>query len=710
MWRHINTIPFSIFSLTNLLAAGLVFSVQPMISKLLLPAYGGSSMVWLAALMFFQGGLLLAYGYAHLLSSRFSTRQLIFIHLTVLILSLLFLPVTVHETTFANWYPSLSVALILAISIGLPYLVVCTTSPLTQRWYADLYPESPPPYLLYSVSNAGSLMALLAYPMLIEPHLPMHEQQLLWTALYIVLIINIAILAWRLPSRDRSTAKHIKSTTTWPSRLRWMLYAFVPALYLMGVTLHISIDIAATPFLWVIPLSLYLISFILVFARPALAHAGWVSGAQVCVIILLAFYFNIADSSFLLLLHLAGLFLTGVIAHGYLARSRPEDKAQITDFYIWIALGGFLGGVSSAIVAPLLFNSVLEYPLAIIAACLIRPTYSQSTLRNDLMWLAAFVAALAILTRIELPSPLQAYIVFGFITVTLYLFRLRPLRLGVSVALLLLSESLFGISDTLYAKRSFYGIYQTYLSVNQQVKYLMSGTTIHGAQATDPRLQILPLGYYNVEGPLGDIMVRQATAGRLRHIGGIGLGAGTIACYVRPESEIVFFEIDPAMVEIATKEFSYLQRCAPDAKIHISDGRLGMAAMPDAYFDVLVVDAFSSDAIPIHLLTTEAMRSYLDKISEEGVVMFHVSNRYVDLKPVVAAVAQTVGAYAYSRDYEPSQRELERGALASEWLAVVKHTRLDTLPGWTAAHGNTPWTDDYTNLFSAVEWKKVLLR
>lgn len=664
--------------------------------------------------MVFQGGLLLGYVYAHALSRLSSVTVQAWIHGAIAGVSALALPVA-FTAVATDLNPSLTLTISLLISIGLPYFVVCTTSPLTQRWYFEwTRGRGRDPYLLYSVSNIGSLLALLSYPFLVEPLLDTDAQRTLWTWGYTLLLL--ALVAFMVVRRGREAIGTILAVDTgepdsWRQRARWLMFAFVPSLYLMGVTLHIGIDVAAAPFVWVLPLALYLLSFIVVFAKPQWGtHPGLLT-VQACVLITLCIYFFYSDLIFLLALHLAGLFLACMVCHGRLVAERPQ-AAKLTAFYIWMALGGWLGGVVGSLIAPVVFNGNWEYLLAIAAACLLRPTQEQGSKLMDFLAPAGLVLILLALIALDLPADWESYLVFGLFVLAVYAFRRRPIRFALAVIPLLIGNQLVDYERSLFRDRSFYGIYEIDVDASGTLKRLLHGTTLHGAQTVDPQYHVLPLEYYNPEGPLGQAMVTKRDTGSLNNVAVVGLGAGTIACYALPHTHLTFFEIDPLIAHIARTEFTYLDRCARGARVIIGDGRLRLEEYGDERFDVLVIDAFSSDAIPLHLLTVEAMELYLSRLAPGGTLLFHISNRYVDLSSVLARLAVANHTVAFFQSYEPSERELKRGATPSDWVWIANDAGAEpTGVGWRKLEtdaGTGLWTDRYSNLLDVVAWGKVL--
>ena len=763
---RLSTLTLPLFAVTLFLSALLLFVVQPFFSKMVLPILGGAPAVWNTALMFFQGMLLAGYLYAHLLTRCLDIRMQSMVHVGLLALAFVSLPVAVAT----DWVPpieSTPVFWLLALftaSIGLPFFVVSSTAPLLQRWFSHSnHPHASDPYFLYGASNLGALLALLAYPVLIEPLLGLEEQSRLWTSGYslLILLIGLSFLSvWR--SRDSTapvspaieaaggTGQGVTLTAVgWAIRLRWMLLAFIPSALLLGVTLHLTIDVAAAPFIWVIPLALFLLTFVLAFARkPPLKHE-WMLCAQVWVYILLAIYFTADDLWFAFGLHLLALFITAMVCHGELAKLRPPSHrltefylllsiggvlgvffgigiVLLTEFYLWMSLGGWLGGIFGAILAPMLFDRVIEYPLIILLAYLIRPRGKRGDTRSYLLDVAlplvfaAFFFLPSVWPRMN-PAVLGTLGPLGFyliVVAILYAFRERPLRFVLALTFVIFAWDLIDARRTVIAReRSFFGVYEVRLSDSGKLHMLSHGTTLHGAQPVDPVYARHLLTYYHEAGPFGQLVEYLNGVHKLRSVGVVGLGVGTIACYMRPGQRLTFFEIDPVMEEIARNPeyFSYLHRCGEGVHVVLGDGRRQLAQIPDNSFDLLVLDAFSSDAVPMHLLTREAVALYLEKLSDDGVLVFNISNRYVDLEPVLSNIARDAKLHALRQSFTPNEKEIDQGAVESEWLLMVRSPEdlaaLSADQRWVAGKHEPDqdlWTDDYSNLFRALVWHRLL--
>jgi hypothetical protein len=771
------------------LSALILFTIQPMFTKMILPLMGGTPAVWNTAVMFFQAMLLAGYLYAHLLSRWRGVRKQARVHIAVLAVGFLFLPIhaALQWTPAVNANPVPWLVALLTVSIGVPFFAISATAPLLQGWFSHSgHPHARDPYFLYVSSNIGGLLALLAYPVAIEPLIGLTWQSRAWTIGYGLLALTVVLYSLSLRVAQRrsgaradtvtasetpdlaallDTGPHLSESVGWANRARWVALSFVPSALLLAVTLHISTDIASVPFLWVIPLSLYLLSFILVFARRPILRHRWMLHLQVWVYILLAIYFTEQDLH-LLALHLLALFVTAMVCHGELVRRRPAAE-HLTEFYLWMSVGGLLGGVFCALIAPAVFNSVLEYPLILILACLLRPTAGGTGYRRYLFDVAlpALLALLYFLTppllerlRLDLHAfgitgPLLFY---GAVAILFFTFRRRALRLTLAFAPLLIGSVLQDeMAHQIFRQRSFFGVYTVSTDASGKCHHLYHGTTLHGEQFQDADRLRTPTSYYNREGPLGQVfdavwanrrtenggqttevaetqdlaslpsLPPTASGPKMQHIGVVGLGTGATACYQslapgaadgQPGQTMTFFEIDPVIERIARDPslFRYLELCGRDTQVIIGDGRQSLSRMPDGTFDLLVVDAFSSDAIPIHLLTREALGLYMRKLAPGGITMLHISNRYLRLEPVVANLAVDTGLSALIEEYDPSDDNAPPGAAASTWVALARDpddlVLLEVNERWRPLQEEPAvgvWTDDYSNIFRILIWGKL---
>ena len=782
----------AVFAGATFLNAALLFAVEPMFTKMVLPLLGGTPSVWNTCLLFFQAGLMAGYLYAHLTSRWLSVTGQAALHLVLLAVSLMALPVTLASglappTTGTGAAIGWLLAL-LATVLGAPFVLLSAGTPMLQRWFASTqHPEAQDPYVLYVASNAGSFAALLAYPTLIEPRWRLSEQSAGWSigyALLIALLLGAWGAAWRWralredgggnemvkegervvanvdigggpprptrpPRSSTSNESHdshdshelhvapsadpgdtspthrpfptLVPTTAW--RLRWLLLSFAPSSLLLGVTTFLSTDIAAVPFLWVVPLALYLLTFVIVFARHPLLNRRIMLALQ--VVLSLGLMILMATSparrlTAVAALHLLAFFVTALVCHRQLADARPHSK-HLTEFYLWMSLGGVLGGVFNVLIAPLLYSRVLEYPIALIIALALRPMWpASSPPRRALLFDLGLPLLLFGLVTLgyRLPTPVPqwsdyapvAYL--GGVAVIALSFYKRPIRLALGAAAIFVGADLGRIASdhAVYEARSFFGVYRVRLWENYML--LQHGTTTHGGQSLVASRQTEPLTYYHREGPLGDLFRHVTDSVGARRVALVGLGTGTTACYARPGERWSYFEIDPLVVAIARSPqlFSYLSRCQPSGQIVMGDARLSIAAVPDSSFDFIMLDAFSSDAIPVHLMTREALQVYSRKLRLGGVVAFHISNRYLDLRPVLVELARDakLAGAMVDRDVTPAQQD--KLYYGSRWIALARGARtlapLIRDAGWQVlppAAKSRLWTDDFSDVFGALK-------
>ncbi|BCG63227.1 MAG: hypothetical protein methR_P0923 [Methyloprofundus sp.] len=732
-----------LFAGTLFVSATLMFILQPLFGKLLLPLLGGSPAVWNTCMVFYQILLFFGYLYAHFISTRLPKLRQIQVHGAFILISLIALPVALPENmvppTEAN--PTLWLVWVLFISIGLPFFVLSTTSPLIQKWFSHVgHHTSHDPYYLYAASNIGSLLALLSYPFIIEPNIGLSMQKSAWSVGYIALILFIGGCAWlfmrnyQVSDAELAAAQEeMPEAPTLRSKLHWAALAFVPSSLLLGLTNFISTDIAAAPLLWIIPLTLYLFSFVLVFsgwAKPI--HRVSVFLQPVVLVPFIAYSFiNPAILPYWLdlILHLTGFFLAVMVCHGELAKHRPHT-AYLTLFYLIMSFAGMLGGMFNTFIAPFIFSGIYEYPIMIVAALLLRPIGTSASSEEPWqVWTkqAAFPALLFVLGWViyfgvdELGAYMDnigtALILFAGLT---YTFR----RQAVSLALLtgVIIFFIVGLrghmSNTIYKERTFFGVLSVRDAVllNEQgrpekYKEIFHGTTKHGAQRQASH-ELEPLTYYSRLGPMGQLFKEFDSSNKQWQVGVVGLGAGALACYAQAQQQWTFYEIDPVMVEIAqnTEYFSYLKRCTPKATMVVGDARLSLLAEADAKFDLLVIDAFSSDSVPTHLLTQEALALYFSKIKPNGLLAFHITNRHLELKKVLADHAKQLHYAALIQEFKPQQKIPL--VVATDWFVLAKNEQVlaplykNGLGRWQKPalyFDMQPWTDDFTNIVGI--WK-----
>ncbi|MGE5325766.1 MAG: spermidine synthase [Deltaproteobacteria bacterium] len=680
----------TVYGVAVFLAAFLSFQIQPLIAKLLLPWFGGAASVWTTALVFFQVGLLLGYAYAHALTHWLRPAVQGWTHLVLLATSLLALPISPDSAlkNVAAAWPVLHVLLLLASTVGLPYFILSATSPLLQAWYAR-ETQGPAPYRFYALSNAGSLLALLSYPLLFEPSFSLRHQTRGWSAAYIVACLALSVAALR-SRRGKTPERPVQTDSVpWTVRTLWLALPCCSAILLLAVTNHLSQDVAPIPLLWVLPLSLYLLTFILCFE----GH-GWYRRnlfLRLLAVALGAMTYalqpNFSSTSLIVLLplFLLGLFLACMVCHGELARLKPS-ASHLTEFYLYVSLGGAMGGVFVALVAPIVFRGFYELPLGIGGCALLvlvalrrdseSPFYKA---RWQPAWLIVLFLALSI----------NASLVVGVIR------QSAESRVMVRNFFGSLREQDMDSSDSRSSSQA------------MARRELVNGRIQHGVQflAADRRRQ--PTAYYGPESGVGLAIHAAQAQGPLR-VGVIGLGAGTLAAYGRPGDAYTFYEINPQVVELAKRDFTFLRDSPAKITIVTGDARLALEEEPPQDFDILVVDAFSGDAIPVHLLTREAFATYFRHLKPDGVLAVHISSSYVNLEPVVARAAAWLRkpALAVTNPNDDSM-----GIFRSNWILIAAQPEALASPEISRAGvplASSPsfrlWTDDYSSLLGILKW------
>ena len=658
---------------TIFLSSFLLFLVQPLIARLILPWFGGSAAVWTTCMLFFQALLLAGYAYAHLLNAkvRGRTRQLA-IHGLLIALAVAVLPIAPSE----SWKPAgdeepvIHILLLLGATVGLPYFLLASTSPLVQAWFARARPGENP-YRLFAVSNLASLVALLGYPFLVEPFFSARQQVSTWSWLFAAFAVLCAVAAWDAPAtRSRRELEEEAAPIRTSQVMLWLALAATGSVLLLAVTNHLTQNVASVPLLWLAPLTLYLASFIVTF------EGGRFYRAETLWVFLLAWIaamgWLIADADFRFELplqlgvFLPGLFLGCVFCHGELYRLRPAPQ-HLTAFYLIVAAGGALGGLLVAVLAPLAFSGYYELGIGLVVLALL------ASLRF------AAVSAVA---------------------------RLGSLAVLMAVAGCAVYDGLRHQQDVRIATRSFYGVLRVKeygeAGLQTHLRRLVHGTIMHGEQYMDEGRRRMLTTYYHDKSGIG-AAIRSKQARPVR-VGVIGLGTGTIAAYGRRGDLYRFYEIDSRVIQIAQTEFTYLADSEAKIELALGDARLTLEREPPQAFDVLAVDAFSSDAIPVHLITREALGAYLRHLRPGGIVAFHVSNRFLELVPVVARLAKENGAHAVLVDDNPDEDDAMRST--SDWVlvsrdaAALRHKEIvdaGAVPAEDRPEWRT-WTDDYSNL------------
>jgi SAM-dependent methyltransferase len=714
----------ALFAVTILTGSFLLFLVQPMVARLALPRLGGAPAVWNSAMLVYQALLLGGYAYAHVLT-RLAPRWQGQVHLAVLLVACLFLPIGLSDRVLPpGAEPALWVPYLFAASIGPLFFAVSAQAPLVQRWFAVARPGADP-YPLYAASNLGSFAGLIAFPLLVEPMMTVTHQRWLWSAGYLLLIALVLLCVTRLPRAHVAEVETPSGPA--PTRGRvgmWILLGFVPSGMMLATSTFISTDLLAMPLIWVLPLALYLLSFSVAFASNRLLADALTRVAPITILMFGGTMMGgfTQEPWLSVLLALALLFMLAVALHTRLYRIRPEP-ARLTGFYLAMSTGGALGGVFAGLIAPVLFDWTWEYPILVLAAGLLVPQlYLTSGLRD--MWerhasrlVAMGVAVLVLIAAVVVTATSSSglmgsqYTVASFILIAgvglLTVGARLPYMLVLTTSLLLFGglRSLSLTFEPGARTRSYFGVYTVTSDTGRRM--LVHGTTVHGLQLVGTEMrERTPTTYYTAGSGVGRVMRDAPTLfGRGARIGVVGLGTGTLACYKAPGQAWRFYEIDPEMVGIARNgAFSFLRRCAPDAAIAIGDARLSLERDAPASLDVLALDAFSSDAVPMHLLTREAFTVYARVLQPKGVLAVHISNRFINLAPVVADAAAQGGWQAMVLNHTPSI--LDRSSSRSQWIVMSRDpTTFATIQldgaQWRRLRrprGFNGWSDDYASI------------
>jgi SAM-dependent methyltransferase len=715
-----------LFLVTIITGSFLLFLTQPMIARMALPRVGGAPAIWNSAMLVYQLLLLGGYAYADRVA-RLKPRAQVGIHLVLLGLAALWLPIGLSSALPpADGEPAIWVPWFLLSSIGPVFFIVSAQAPLMQRWYA-LETSRGDPYPLYAASNLGSFAGLISYPLLVEPLMSLQQQSVLWTAIYAFLVLLVVACALTVPGHAvEAMPQETAPPPTWRQIGKWVLLAAVPSGLMLSTTTHLTTDIVAMPLLWVLPLGLYLLSFVIAFAERRWP-ADMITVVAPLVILIcggLAFSGAILNPFFTATLGLLLLFVVAVALHAEMFRLRPA-VGHLTRFYLAMSFGGMLGGLFCAIVAPLLFDWAYEHPLLILGAALLVPQYILVPWPARWQWLLglalpliAFIISYAKAIGLFGVNPVAAMV--GTISVSLITLAClgRKWAFAASLLALMLSYDGWGTlarSMTDARTRSYFGIYEVSERYNGTARVLTHGTTLHGIQNLVAGTETIPTTYYAPRSGVGLALANaNAMYGDHARIGVIGLGSGTLSCYHRPGQRWTFFEIDPAMVQVARTRFSFLSRCARDARIQLGDARLTVGREPANSLDILAVDAFSSDAVPMHLVTREALAVYGRTVQRDGIVLFHISNRYLNLRPVVADIAARGGWSSVMLQYVPTDDEEVMNATISVWIALSRNpatlARLIDLSGadreeWEIlepTQGFEGWTDDHASILPII--------
>lgn len=716
------------YVVTIFLSAALVFLVQPIFAKMATPLLGGAPNVWNVSLVCFQAALLLGYAYAHLLTHLVkSLRAQIAVHASLLALAALVLPFQLSTALGAPdpTQPTFWLIGVFALSIAPPFAVISATAPLLQSWYSRSGREDAhDPYHLYAASNVGSLLGLAAYPLLFEPLLPVLAQTSAWTMGYIalaVLLIACGVLAFRTGGGRAPAFSTAEDTTSsapaqpiWKQRLWWLVCAFIPSSLLVGATTHIATEIASVPFLWALPLALYISSFVIVFAKtPAISLEA--SNRMLPMAVAMAFFalapITVIPVTFSVAIHVIALFLAALVGHGTMAASRPT-ASRLTEFYLIMSLGGVLGGAFNALLVPVIFNSVFEYPLLLVAVLAIRPGLRLLGKGRTRVWSVAAAISFAVTVALVWISGPDGEITLAARALLLLAALSLALSWNSKVGPVIAALSAWGIGAVTnpiaggVSDRSFFGVVK--ILERGDIRLLMHGATVHGAQFLDADKALSPTTYYAPPTPIGQLFAANDAPGA---VGVVGLGTGSVACYAQPGQNYVYYEIDPLVARVASDptHFTYLSSCTPEPNIILGDGRLSLAAEPAGRFNLLLIDAFSSSSVPTHLLTQEAVELYLSRLSDDGLLIMHVSNNHMDLPKIVARIADAIGAPARYQYFSPTPEQAsDQDAHASQVVVLARSQAalagLDRDDAWVEliGDGKRAWSDDYTNVIGAI--------
>ena len=713
----------------SFLMAFLLFVVQPMATKLVLPTLGGSPAVWNTAMLIFQMLLLAGYLYAYTLTRYLPQRAQLAAHALLIITSFFLLPISVvlQSSDAVINHPILAMSKALLSQLGLPFFVLSATAPLLQSWVSKSQtPLARTPYVLYSASNLGSFMALIGYVLVIEPIFDLGHQRNLWSVLYVIGVIPLlAIGYWLLQNPVSAGAVAESPSEESPFNARraftWIGLAFLPSALSLSVTSHLTTDIAVVPLLWVVPLAIYLLSFVDAFStKPVLVPFAMRVAPVIGLIALLIYSSPLGRNALALVWHLLAFTFLAFALHGHLARAKPGSR-HLTLFYLCLSVGGALGGVLNAIVAPLLFTDTLEYPLTLAAASLCAFIYMQwdsITLNSQLKTFArlgsmvcAFTAFFYVLiaTTISQQSfnPLILLIAAFLAGAVLILTQRRWTTVFWALAainMLLIGALLFQGNDqqTLFKARNFFGVQKVTESSNNHARYFMHNTTLHGVQSLNPANALKPTAYYSA-------LIEAFQSLPIMHtqpMAVVGLGVGTISCYAGPHQPVDLIDINPLVVKIAQNPhyFTYLRDCPGIHRILLGDGRIKMGEKENQRYGTVIMDVFSSDSIPTHLLTREAFATYVKKLAPHGVLLIHTTNRHMDLWPLIATQARALGWVAYGKHFTPPKTE---PLVYDSFWTIMATTQQDIAPllqandGWqklVAPDNARVWTDQYMNI------------
>jgi hypothetical protein len=720
----------AVYGATLFASAFLLFLLQPMFAKMVLPRLGGAPSVWSVAMVFYQTALLAGYCYAHILNRLLSPPRAALVHFTLLGCAALTLPIGIAAGFDAppSSGPGFWLFGLFAMSIGLPFMALSASAPMLQRWFAASgHVQAKNPYVLYAASNIGSFVALMAYPFAIEPLLPLRTQTMVWSLGFAALAVFIAFAGLFVARRlaPEQTAARNASKPAAKDRLLWIALSAIPSGLVIAVTAFISTDIAAAPFMWVVPLALFLLTFVAVFReRPWIDNDMMLRFVPIAVAPLAITLLGVFKPHWLVAIssNLLVFVILTLTCHGQLYRRRPAP-AHLTEFYFFSSLGGVIGGAFAGLLAPYLFNNVYEYPLLILAGLLVAPWLYAMTAGGILRQIWPVLAAVAAILvarfvlDVRLPAaagPAYKIAVVGLVILVMLLRQKPALVVSLTALGFLFNCAWTPGLNRVSLTRSFFGVHQVIDTADGEFRLLFHGTTVHGAmRLRDNEGRALtgrpePLTYYYFGGPISEAVEMARNAHGLRRVAVVGLGSGSLACHRKDGESWTFYEIDPEVVRIAedAASFRFISQCAPQAPVVLGDARLTLAAANTAY-DLIVLDAFSSDSIPVHLLTREALQIYRAKLAPNGQIIVHISNRHLDLAPIVGAAAESVGLVPYFK--RKNVDFVKTGYKTSSAVMLLTRSEKDlaaapTEQGWSKenAPASAMWTDDFSNILGAL--------
>lgn len=779
-----------VFSLTLLVSSFLLFLVQPMIGRMLLPSLGGTPAVWNACVLFFQAILLGGYAWAHYGPPKLGVRNHMLVHLALLAGVCFLLPMQFVEdwAVPVDGNPLGWLIGQLVLCVGLPFFVISSSAPLLQRWFGLLGDDGDSePWFLYAISNTGSLVALVSYPFLFERYFGLTDQGWFWAFGFMLLAIlfivcGIVTLKFAPDERlTRSTSEQLSldedsGPLQWSQRLRYIILAAIPSSLMLGVTTIVSTDVGSFPLMWSIPLALYLLTFVFVFAKRTLIPHQWLIYV-LPILLLLMPLISLIDAGRnpiqLIAIHFGVFFIVAMVCHGELSRRRPP-VSQLTEFYLMMSIGGVVGGAFNTLIAPIAFDGIFEYPLMLIAACWILPMRRSQAVDGQsskdfyrgsrsihgiakqigvqpFLVAACLAVAWLILGAVEVPTLARIVLGFGIPAAVCYTIIESPKRFAICYTCLALAcPGLMSIREVISKERGFFGVNEVALIEDGQFRILINGQTIHGKQRTDQASNPDPLSYFHKDGPIGDVFELYGT--EQTQFATVGLGIGSLAAYCQPGQTLDFFEIDPVVCKIAQDEryFNFLSSAQGEVNLILGDARIQLdliresmvnasnsksrpAITPVGYspvkannsdrevegssgnrnyvYDLMIMDAFGSDAVPIHLMTVEAVRLYLELLKEDGLLVFHVSSKFIDFEPLGVGISEHFGLSSAIKVDLPSSAEQEMGRNPCIYIVMSRDGDLvseflESGRGWREMDSSEKliWTDEHANVLDLMKW------